>query len=273
MSTPEAFERLYSIIRRLRAPDGCPWDREQTPESLRGNLLEEAYELVEAINEKDPGHIREEAGDLYLLVTMIAYIYEERGLFTVEDSLKDICEKLIRRHPHVFGSSKADTPDAVVVQWNQIKETLEGRRPKDSVLDAVSRSLPPLERAYKLQKKAAKTGFDWKNAADVFAKFREELDEAEEARASADDRATEEEIGDILFSAVNLSRFLGVDPSLALHGAVERFSSRFRYVEKTMTDRGERLCPEALDRMDELWNEAKAREAGRKPGTPSPDLR
>jgi len=264
MSTTDAFERLYSIVRRLRAPDGCPWDREQTPESLRGNLIEEAYELVEAIDEKDPRHVQEEAGDLYLLVTMIAFMFEETADFSVADSLHGISEKLIRRHPHVFGDSEADTPDAVVVQWNKIKETVEGRRPKDSVLDQVSRSLPPLERAYKIQKKAAKTGFDWSDVRDVFAKLQEEIGEVMEAKAEPDARALEAEVGDLLFSAVNVSRFLGVDPSLALRGAVERFSSRFRYVEKGMAKEGASLGPENMARMDELWNEAKKAEASGK---------
>jgi len=258
MSTPDAFERLHSIIRTLRSPEGCPWDREQTPESLRGNLLEEAYELVEAVDEKDPAHVREEAGDLYLLVTMIAHMYEERGLFTVAESLDSISEKLIRRHPHVFADSDASTPDAVIRQWNEIKETVEGRRPKDSVLDSVSRALPPLERAYKLQKKAAKAGFDWTDVEDVLGKLREEIAETEEARDSGNPAAVEAEIGDILFSAVNLSRFLGVDPSVALHGAVERFSRRFRYVEKGMAREGLPLSADNMARMDALWNEAKA---------------
>lgn len=261
MNNCDSFERLYSIIRKLRSPDGCPWDREQTPESLRGNLLEEAYELVEAIDEKDPGHIQEEAGDLYLLVTMIAYMYEEKGDFTVADSLLGISEKLIRRHPHVFGDSEASTPDAVIVQWNKIKETVEGRRPKDSVLDQVSRALPPLERSYKIQKKAAKTGFDWNDVRDAFAKLREETDEAEEAKAAGDARALEAEMGDLLFSVVNVSRHLGIDPSIALHGAVERFSSRFRYMEKAMISEGTELCSRNLERMDRFWNDAKRLEA------------
>lgn len=260
MSSPDSFERLHGIVRTLRSPEGCPWDREQTPESLRGNLLEEAYELVEAIDEKDPAHVREEAGDLYLLVTMIAHMYEERGLFTVADSLDSISDKLIRRHPHVFGNGDAATPDAVIRQWNQIKETVEGRRPKDSVLDEVSRALPPLERAYKLQKKAAKAGFDWTDVQDVFAKLREEIAETEVARTCGNPEDVEAELGDILFTAVNLARALDVDPSLALHGAVERFSRRFRHVEKGMALEGLPLVSDNMARMDALWNEAKAEE-------------
>ncbi|HSV56752.1 MAG TPA: nucleoside triphosphate pyrophosphohydrolase [Magnetospirillaceae bacterium] len=262
MNSPEAFERLHGIIRTLRSLKGCPWDREQSPESLRGNLLEEAYELVEAIDEKDSAHIREETGDLYLVVTMIAHMFEEKGAFTVDESLNAIADKLVRRHPHVFADGGADTPDAVIRQWNEIKERVEGRRRKDSVLDEVSRALPPLERAFRLQKKAAGAGFDWPDAFGVFGKLREETAEAEAALASGDRTALEAELGDILFSAVNLSRYLGVDPSVALLGAVERFIRRFRRVEEGMAREGRRLMAENLVRMDELWNEAKAEEAG-----------
>jgi tetrapyrrole methylase family protein / MazG family protein len=290
----EAFGRLYAIITRLRAPDGCPWDRQQTPQSLRGSVVEEAYELVEAIDEGDAAHVAEEAGDLFLLATMICYMHEQKGAFSVADSLAGTGAKLVRRHPHVFADAVAETPDAVLKQWDEIKENVEGRRKKDSVLDAVSRAMPPLERAYKLQKKAAKVGFDWARAADVWAKAREELLEAEQAcealaakngealaaeggaamrvkRSSGDDevqeetgaaerRALEEELGDLLFSAVNVSRFLGVDPALALHAANEKFSRRFRQVEKRMAESGKEMRPENMAAMDAFWDEAKSRE-------------
>jgi tetrapyrrole methylase family protein/MazG family protein len=267
-----AFGRLYSIIAKLRSPEGCPWDREQTPMSLRGNIIEETYELVEAIDSGDAPHVREEAGDLYLLATMVAYMHEESGAFSVADVLDAISAKLVRRHPHVFADSVASTPDAVIRQWNDIKEKVEGRRRKDSLLDEVSRALPPLERAYKVQKKAAKAGFDWTRAADVWDKAREELAEAEHACAAlAAERGAaegarsrvEEELGDLLFSAVNLSRFLGVDPAIALHGAIEKFSRRFRHVEKRMTEAGRPLAAEQMALMDSFWNEAKAQETGK----------
>jgi tetrapyrrole methylase family protein/MazG family protein len=267
----EAFGRLYAIVARLRAPDGCPWDREQSPPSLRGSVVEEAYELVEAIDEGDAPHVAEEAGDLFLLATMICYMYEQKGAFSVADSLAGIGAKLVRRHPHVFADAKADTPDAVLKQWDEIKEKVEGRRKKDSVLDAVSRALPPLERAYKLQKKAAKAGFDWARASDVWAKAREELGEAE--RACEDLKAREalaaeggarseleEELGDLLFSAVSLSRFLDVDPAIALHAANEKFSRRFRRVEKRMAESGKEMAAENMAIMDGFWEEAKAGE-------------
>jgi tetrapyrrole methylase family protein/MazG family protein len=260
----EAYGRLYSIVARLRAPGGCPWDREQTPKSLRGSVVEEAYELVEAIDEGDAAHVAEEAGDLFLLATMIPYMHEEAGQFSVADSLTVICDKLVRRHPHVFGDATAETPDAVLKQWNEIKEKVEGRRKKDSLLDEVSRALPPLERAYKLQKKAAKVGFDWTEAASVWAKAREELQEAEEAcevsAESGDRDALEEELGDLLFSAVNLARFLKVDPAIALHAANEKFSRRFRHVEKRMAESGMELTSANMPDMDAFWDEAKRAE-------------
>ncbi|MCX7023394.1 MAG: nucleoside triphosphate pyrophosphohydrolase [Spirochaetes bacterium] len=258
----ESFERLYSIVRRLRAPDGCPWDRAQTPLTIRGNVIEEAYELVEAVNEKDPDHIREEAGDLFLLGAMIAYMYEETGAFSVSDSLETISEKLIRRHPHVFGEGdgkpvKVDTPDKVIDQWNQIKEKVEGRRPRDSILDEVSRALPPLERAYRIQKKVAKAGFDWTKAGDVWDKALEELQEAREAHASGNRDDLEAELGDLIYSMVNVARFLDVDPAVALHRTVEKFGARFRHVEKRMAGLGLPMSADTMAQMDEFWNESK----------------
>jgi tetrapyrrole methylase family protein/MazG family protein len=191
-------------------------------------------------------------------------MFEEQGEFTVADALAGLCDKLVRRHPHVFGTSVAATPDAVIAQWNDIKEKVEGRRRKDSLLDEVSRALPPLERAYKVQKKAAKAGFDWSRTEEVWAKAREELEEAEDACESAarsgDRAALEDELGDLLFSAVNLSRFLGVDPALALHGAVEKFSRRFRHVERRMSEAGKVLASEHMVLMDDFWDEAKRAE-------------
>ncbi len=282
-SAAEAFGRLYAIVARLRAPDGCPWDREQTQASLRGNIVEEAYELVDAIDEKDTEHIAEESGDLYLLATMVAYIAEEAGTSSVAAALDCVAEKLVRRHPHVFGDSTADTPDKVVAQWNDIKEKVEGRRPKDSMLDGISRSLPPLERAYKIQKKVAKAGFEWDTMGEIWDKVSEEIDEAREAceviaasigmdtvstnesgtaAAARADRTDphallEGEIGDILFSVINVARRYKVDPALALGRTVEKFSRRFRHVEKRMAQSGLPMQPGHLREMDSFWNEAK----------------
>lgn len=252
-----AFARLYTIVARLRAPDGCPWDREQTPSSIRNNIVEEAYELVEAITEKDDSHIKEESGDLFLLASMVAYMCEQSGSFSVSDALAVVAEKLVRRHPHVFGNSVADTPDAVVTQWNAIKESKEGRRKKDSVLDEVPRHLPPLEKAYKLQKKAAKVGFDWITADDVWGKLDEEIQEAREAWKDGTPDELEGELGDMFYSLVNLSRRLGVDPTIALQRTNDKFAHRFRYIEKVMKERGLSLHADNFAQMDALWEESK----------------
>jgi len=171
--TDHAFKSLYDVIVRLRAPDGCPWDREQSPASLRECLIEETYECIEAIDEENPAHIKEELGDIFLLVTMLAYMHEEKGVFSTADVFQTICEKLIRRHPHVFGELQVKDSDEVLNNWAKIKVTQEGRKPKDSILDEVSAGLPPLDRAWKLQKKAAKAGFDWPNLEGVVEKINE----------------------------------------------------------------------------------------------------
>jgi len=271
----QAFAELYRIVARLRAPDGCPWDREQSPESLRPSLIEECYELVEAIDQKDDAHIGEETGDLYLLATMIAYMHEEKGAFAVSDSLVTIAEKLVRRHPHVFGEAVAADSQAVLRQWGEIKEKVEGRGKKDSLLDSVPRSLPPLERAHKIQKKASKAGFDWFARGPVWAKVREELLETEEACEAAEGEgnreALEGELGDLLFSIINVARHLDVDPALALRRTVEKFERRFRHVERRMAEVGSPMgagdLPSApaerealLARMDGYWDEVKAAE-------------
>ncbi|MDR0583755.1 MAG: nucleoside triphosphate pyrophosphohydrolase [Treponema sp.] len=270
MSVRETFQSLYDVVVRLRGPGGCPWDREQNPSTLRGDLIEETYECVEAIDEKDPAHIAEELGDIFLLATMLSYMYEETGLFSVADVLTGIVEKLIRRHPHVFGGTKSkDSPEGltsaqVLHNWAKIKVEQEGRRPKNSILDGVSSGLPPLDRAWKLQKKAAKAGFDWPDIEGLSAKIREELDEAREAAGEAvhndgtSNERVEEELGDLLFSAVNLCRYLKVEPSLALRRANSKFAGRFKYVEQQMKAGGQEMKKENLAAMDRYWNEAKS---------------
>ena len=252
MSQPgNAFSTLYDIVVRLRAPDGCPWDREQTPASLRGDLIEETYECIEAIDEHNPAHIQEELGDIFLLATMLSYMHEEKGDFSTADALQTVSEKLIRRHPHVFGETKVKDSSEVLDNWAKIKIEQEGRKPKDSILDEVSSGLPPLERAWKLQKKAAKAGFDWPNVQGVIEKIREELAEVIEAGD------VEEELGDLLFSVINLCRYLQVEPSAALHRTNSKFINRFRYVEKKMRESGQEMKQENLAEMDRYWNEAK----------------
>ena len=274
----ESFKELYDVIARLRSPGGCSWDREQTPISLRGDLIEETYECIEAIDQQDPAHIKEELGDIFLLVTMIAYMHEQEGLFSVADVLKANAEKLIRRHPHVFeepppgengtdsaGKGPALSPEETLERWAKIKIEIEGRKPKDSILDEVRRGIPPLDRAWKLQKKAAKTGFDWPDTAGVIAKIKEELEEVEAAIADAGkagaeksaNAALEGELGDFLFSVVNLCRFFDIEPSVALNRTNTKFTERFKYVEKRMKESGQEMNAQNLAVMDQYWNMAK----------------
>jgi tetrapyrrole methylase family protein/MazG family protein len=271
--TSTAFKGLYDIVVRLRSPEGCPWDREQSPRSLRGDLIEETYECVEAIDEQDPSHIQEELGDIFLLVTMLSYMHEEEGLFSVADVLTGVSEKLVRRHPHVFGELKVKDSHEVMDNWARIKVEQEGRKPKDSVLDQVSHALSPLDRSYKLQKQAAKVGFDWPCPEEVIRKIEEELGEVIEAAAffkrAAEDRPLnssalasakenmEAELGDLLFSVVNLCRFLQVDPSVALQRTNSTFTKRFKQVEKRMHDADQEMNQENLALMDRFWEEAK----------------
>lgn len=264
MENPEnAYRKLYDIVARLRSPGGCPWDREQTPSSLRSDLIEETYECIEAIDEKEPAHIREELGDLFLLLTLLAFIYEESGAFKVADVFDTACEKLIRRHPHVFAQTKVKNSAEVIYNWDKIKVEQEGRKPKDSVLDEVSSGLPPLDRAWKLQKKAAGAGFDWPDVGGVIEKIREELAEVTleiqraDGQKTINNTATEEELGDLLFSVINLCRYLKAEPSLALRRTNSKFIQRFKYMEKQMKETGREMKPENLTVMDTYWNQAK----------------
>ncbi|MDR1868191.1 MAG: nucleoside triphosphate pyrophosphohydrolase [Treponema sp.] len=223
-----AFKQLYETIVRLRAPDGCPWDREQNPQTLRSDLIEETFECVEAIDEHDPAHIREELGDLFLLVTMIAYMHEQEGIFSVEEVLNGIREKLIRRHPHVFGTMSVKDSAEVLKNWAQNKVQQEGRAPKDSWTDTVPRGIPPLERAFKLQKKAADMGFDGQNVNSLCETIAKELNTVQHAPQ----HTVEEELGKLLFTVVNLCRVLSVDPTVALQKANVTFVNRCTAVEK-----------------------------------------
>jgi tetrapyrrole methylase family protein/MazG family protein len=264
-----AFEKLYDVVSRLRGDGGCPWDREQTPMSLRGDLIEETYECIEAIDEQDPAHIKEELGDIFLLVFMISFMHEEQGLFSIKEVVENLCDKLIRRHPHVFAQKSKDlfedpqtlSPQEALQTWAKMKIEQEGRKPKDSILDEVRRGLPPLDRAFKLQKKAAKAGFDWPDAGGVLAKLREELAETESAicafNSGAKNGELEGELGDLLFSVVNLCRFFDVEPSLALNKTNLKFIERFAYVEKRMKENGQEMKAGSLALMDSYWNEAK----------------
>jgi tetrapyrrole methylase family protein/MazG family protein len=262
MTASESFKALYDTVIRLRAPDGCKWDREQTPSTLRGALVEETYECLEAIDNNDAAHIAEELGDLFLLATMISYMHEEEGKFSTADVLSKVNEKLIRRHPHVFGDVKVKNTSEILDNWDRIKIEQEGRKPKDSILDEVSASLPPADRAYSLQKKAAKAGFDWLNEDGVIAKIKEELEEVRTAIADngqTGQAVVEEELGDLLFSVINLCRFLKVEPSVALRRTNSKFIERFGYVEKKMKEAGQEMKKENLEQMDKYWEESKGK--------------
>lgn len=254
--TKEAFDELYNIIIKLRSPEGCNWDLEQTPQSLRSALIEETYECIEAIDDKDSEHTKEELGDLFLLVIMLAYMHEQEGLFSVSDSLNGISEKLVRRHPHVFGDSDVSTPEDIARQWDDIKTNIEGRKAKDSVLDKVSNGLPPLEKAYELQKKAAKVGFDWKNINDIWDKVYEEIDEVKDAQNISFDEL-EGEIGDLIFAVVNIARGYKIDPAIALQRTNNKFTKRFHYIEKNMKDLDKELSSDNFELMDSFWDKAK----------------
>lgn len=266
-------ENLFETIKKLRSPEGCPWDREQTPLSLRGDLLEETFEAIEAISENDANHVKEEIGDVLLNALMIAYMHQQEGIFDVADCFKDVNEKIIRRHPHVFPQSEgqqcvtnggAKTSEEVLSQWERIKSTVEGRKSEESILDEVSKGLSPLLRAAKIQKKAAKKGFDWTTWQDILPKIQEEMTEVvdavsgyEKEQSEASFLHIEEEIGDLLFSVVNLSRFLKVNPEIALQRTTKKFRDRFYYVEKAMAKEGLDLAKDNLDKMENFWNEAK----------------
>ncbi len=259
-----AFTRLFSIIQRLRGPDGCPWDREQSPRTLRAALVEEAWECVSAIDADDDPNMEEELGDLYLLVTMLAWMKEQEGAFTVESALGRISDKLVRRHPHVFAGGAGGNAAQVLRQWDAIKAQEKAGRGKAahaSSLDGVPASFPTLERAAKLQGKAAKVGFDWPSPEPVWGKVDEELRELRAAVQGGSHTRTEEEIGDLLFSVVNLARTLRVDAALALHRTNVKFERRFREVERRLAAGGTAPAEAGLERMDALWNQVKLEES------------
>ena len=285
-----AFEKFLGVIKRLREPDGCPWDKVQTPLSMRTPLVEEAFEAVDAISCEDSEHAKEELGDVFLNASMISYMYEQSESFKLSEMINEISEKLIRRHPHVFPQSegsaevqeKVTEPDGVLNQWERIKENLEGRK-TDCVLDEVPKGFPPVLKAFKFQKKAAKIGFDWKNSADACKKVHEEIEEVQEAEkvlvnckksfdsAEKNEPLTEnsnqqideaqmhveEEIGDLLFAVINYARKLGVDPNVALNNANQKFYRRFSHVQNRMREENVSGTAENLERIETFWKEAK----------------
>ncbi len=253
------FNRLVEIMGKLRGPGGCPWDAEQTHESLTRYLLEEAYEVVEAIDAGSPEMLREELGDLMLQPVFHAAIAAERGEFTITEVLNSINEKLIRRHPHVFGDQIIESSSAQVENWEKIKKEEKGGERK-SAISGVPQQLPALLRAQKLTEKAARVGFDWEHVDQVFAKVLEELHEFEETMVARDQERMEAELGDLLFAIVNLGRFLAITPEEALRKTLTRFTARFEHVEESLHLQGRRMIDATPAEMDLLWEEAKRKE-------------
>ena len=259
MADSSAFQNLRDIVARLRAPGGCPWDREQTNESLLPALIEEAYEVAEAARAKDDAHFREELGDLLLVVVMHAEIARETGRFDVDEIIRHVSDKLVRRHPHVFGTSDARDSGAVLKQWEAIKRA--EKKADSHYLASLPKALPALVRAQKAQSKAARVNFDWTDVRDVVAKVEEELRETKEAIASKDIARIEDEIGDMLFAVVNLARKCKIDAESALQRATDKFVARFNRLEDELRRRGKRLGEIELAEMDAIWDRIKNDEA------------
>jgi tetrapyrrole methylase family protein / MazG family protein len=263
----KAFESLIALQARLRAPNGCPWDREQTHDSLRTYLVEETYEVLDALDSGDARKFADELGDLLLQIVFHAELAAEAGKFDIADVIEQIFTKMVRRHPHVFGKVRAETSADVLKNWEQLKaeeraksKASEAKPPDASILDAVPRSLPGLLEAHQLTRRAANVGFDWQDVKGIFDKLAEETAELKESLASGDGRAEEieEEVGDLLFVGVNLARFLGFDAEIALKKANRKFAGRFREMERIAASRGQSLSGLSAPEFDALWNEVKS---------------
>lgn len=253
----EQFIKLLDIVEKLRGPDGCPWDKEQTPASLLPYFLEETYEVIESIDQSNWDNLKEELGDVMLHIALQAQISKEEGRFTIFDSLVNINKKLVHRHPHVFGDEKADMASHAKKNWEAIKHE---EKKRESRLDGVPLALPALTRAQRLQEKASYAGFDWDNIDKVWGKLDEEIDELREADKIKNRSNLEEEIGDVLFSVVNLARHLKLDSEDLLRKANAKFVDRFKAIEKELAKRGKTVDEAKLDEMDELWNKIKIQE-------------
>ncbi len=251
----DAFIRLRDIIEVLRVE--CPWDREQTHTSLRPCIIEEAYEVAEAIDNQDMGNLKEELGDVLLQIIFHASLASETGIFNYTDLANEECEKMIRRHPHVFSDVDSKTVDKVLEKWENIKREEYLEASHSELLEGVPKALPALIRSRKVQEKASRVGFDWKDTSGALNKLSEELIELQEAYEAGDQERTAEELGDLLFSVVNVSRFMKVNPEAALEATVDKFIRRFRHIEETVKARGVSLDEMELEEMDKIWEEAK----------------
>lgn len=260
----DQFLRLKAIVAKLRSEDGCPWDKIQTHQSLLPYLFEESNEVFDAIEDKDVNHLREELGDLVLQVFLHAQIESEKGHYQIEDVLHDICDKLIRRHPHVFGEAKADSPTDVLTLWDQVKSKEHNGEKPESLLDKVPKHFPPLTIAYKYQRQASKVGFDWKDYTGSLKKIFEEYNEVQNAINNNDRENLEHEVGDIIFAVVNLARFFDIRCDVALTKANSRFKNRFMHIEQKVKESGKDWSEFSLDELDKLWDEAKQIEKDKK---------
>lgn len=252
------FQRLVRVMARLRSPDGCPWDLKQDHQSLKPYLIEEAYEVIEAIDSGDDQKLKEELGDLLLQIVFHARLAEEKRDFDIWEVAQGICEKLIARHPHVFEKKRKITPEEVLQNWEHIKLANSGRKGY-SVLEGVPKSLPTLLKAYRVQEKVARFGFDWEKTEDVFLKIKEETEELEKSFREGESGEVKDELGDVLFSLVNLCRRLGHSPEEALNSTTEKFKRRFEYIENRLREKDKTLSDSNLEEMDRLWEEAKER--------------
>jgi len=264
-SGKNGIETLLDVMSRLRSENGCPWDREQTHSSLKKFLVEECAELLDAIDDGDDEGIKEELGDILMHITFHAKIAEDEQRFDFDDVARTVAEKMVRRHPHVFGDEAADNPDDVLAIWQEAKRKEKGDDAPKSILDRIPRHLPALLRAREVQLKAAKVGFDWDSPEPILDKIDEELRELRGALASGDGRRVDEEIGDLIFAVVNLARFRGGTPAEELLAQTnDKFRRRFQYIERKLAERGVPLEKASIDEMEELWNEAKKEERGTK---------
>lgn len=252
-----SFDDLIKIVRVLRAPGGCPWDREQTHKSIRANFIEETYEAIEAIDTEDIELLKEELGDVMLQVAMHAEMEHEQGTFDINDVIDGVCKKLVVRHPHVFGDLSAENTNEALSNWDAVKMQTKSQKTQTEAMQSVSRALPSLMRSAKIQGKAAKVGFDWECVDGALDKLYEECDELKEAIRNNDKANQREELGDVLFSAVNVARFLDIDSEHALYDACDKFTDRFSKVEQLACERGIDMKTASISELDSLWDEVK----------------
>jgi tetrapyrrole methylase family protein/MazG family protein len=256
------FMGLVRIMERLRSENGCPWDREQTHDSLKPFLIEEAYEVLEAMEANDRERFMEEMGDLLFQIVFHTQIGAEQGEFSMEELLERITEKMIRRHPHVFSDAQVADAQEVLFNWEEIKRREKGEKGEGSALDGIPRDLPALLRAHRLQDRASRLGFDWPDVEGAYAKVEEEMTELKSALEEGDRGRMEEELGDLFFSLVNIARFIEVNPEEALRKTISRFIQRFHHIEEGLKQRGRDIEKETLEEMERLWQEAKGKEKG-----------